>query len=403
MKINKYKIITASILLGLSGISTVTHAAWEVNDAGLRTDMKQLLSGINNTLESGNNLSNLQLKQQEMNQQIGDARFRRALGDMRTIDDDLAYMPTAEKCVEVTRARGIFGRGPSGGGSSGGSPRSSTAVGAAGAMSSIGQQFNIQQEVTRTQNAAVQQIVKNKSSLGTCVGTMQINGCSGDGTHPGADTNMISLFANVDTTQAKNVPTVNAGSDGQTKVLTPANVSIDAKGVKIATSLMQRLIGFLPEKLTNEQAKEASSYQAMWEIINARSSIVSLASANILGWRASGPISGNLKTYWDAKSSQYETYFPDFKRPEEPSQYELLRLMTMDMNEEAMKSGEDNSPAAIAARALTLNNILTLKSLEKQDYIMALLATQVGHQLNPIDRTLMQQERQRFSSDKNVR
>lgn len=398
MKNNKYKIVSAAIMLGF--FSTMSHAAWEVNDAGLRTDMKQLLSGLNSTLQSGNNLANLQLKQQEMYQQTTDARFRRALGDMRTIDEDLNQMPTVEKCIEATRGRAMFGGG---GGGSSGSPRTATAVGAAGAIAGVGQQFVVQQEVTRTQNAAVQQIVRGKSNLGTCVGTMKINGCSGDGTHPGADADVISWFANVDTTKAKNVPTVNAGSEGQTKVLTVANLSVDKKGVDIGASVLQRIIGIMPEKLTADQAKEASSYQAMWEIIKARASSITAAVANINGWRAAAPLNPTMQAYWSANADKYEAYFPDFARPTEPSQYELLRLMTMDMNEKASKVGEDTDPAALSAKALALQNILLLKSLEKQDYTLALLAAQLGQQLNPVDREVMNQERQRFASDKSVR
>lgn len=60
----KYKILTASLMIGfLSTTSTMAQAAWEVNDAGLRTDMQKLLSGLNSTIEAGNNLTNLQLKQ----------------------------------------------------------------------------------------------------------------------------------------------------------------------------------------------------------------------------------------------------------------------------------------------------------------------------------------------------
>lgn len=393
----KYKILTASLMIGfLSTTSTMAQAAWEVNDAGLRTDMQKLLSGLNSTIEAGNNLTNLQLKQNEMYQQTTDARFRRALGDMKTIDDDISYMPSIQKCVEMTRARAAFGGGNGGN-------RTATAVGSAGAMATVGQQFAVQQELTRTKNAAVAKIIQGKNELGTCVGTIKINGCSADGTHPGADADVISLIANVDTTKAKNVPTISAGSEGQTKVLTAANVSIDKKGLDISSSVVQRLIGIMPEKLTANQAKEASSYQAMWEILKTRASSVSLAVGNVTGWRAATPLNSYMQKYWDENASKYSSYFPDFAKPTEPSQYELLRLMTMDMNEKASKAGQDDSVESLTARGIALNNILTLKSLEKQDYIMILLATQLGNDINPINRNSMEAERNRFSSDKSIR
>lgn len=118
----------------------------------------------------------------------------------------------------MTRARAAF---------SGGN-RTATAVGSAGAMATVGQQSLFNKNLLVLKRCC-SKIIQGKNELGTCVGTIKINGCSADGTHPGADAD-VTLIANVDTT-SKNVPTISAGSEGQTKVLTAANVSIDKKGL----------------------------------------------------------------------------------------------------------------------------------------------------------------------------
>lgn len=392
------KLIFSAITIAT--FSTISQAAWEVKDDGaigalntMRAEIKQLFSGLNSTVEAGNSLTNLQLKQEGIYQQTTDARFRRAMGDMKTIDDDLSAMPTLQKCVEVTRGRAVFG-GISGGGGGGGS---ATAPGQRGAREMVSKNEVERKENTRTKVAAMESILAGKQNTGTCVGTMKILGCSGDGKFPGGDYEAISIFANVDTTQATGVESV-SNSEGTTKVLKPANFSITTEGSKVSAQFIQNMMGPLPEKLTSKQAAEAPVYQALWTVFNNRVSSGTLALKNVFGWRTAEPLTGLSAKFWADSQAKYKEYFPGMTYPKEPSEYEMLKFVTQKEMDKALESGEDKSPEAITARASALNNILAMKQLEKQDYIMTLLAAQLAHSVNPINSALMESERAKFST-----
>ncbi len=400
---NKIKktILSSAVITGFALIGSIlpmqANAQWLTYDQ----QVEKAIGGLIAKTDTGNNLTKTQIEQSSTYQQTTDARERRAIADTEIINKDMAAMPTIQKCAEVTRAQSVFGGGgSSGGGSGGGSPRSSTAPGGAGAQADVGKQIALQQINTKTKVGAVKQVLEGKSGLGTCVGTMKIDGCGGDGTHPGADRDAMSIYFNVDTTKAKNVETVSGGSAGSTKILTPANVSLDGKGIKIASNFISKLVGFMPESLSEAQAKEAGPYQAMWEIFQTRSSFVKASLTNVLGWRTAKVLSPEAKSYWASKSSKYSTYFPDYNAPVgEPSELEFLRLLVQETNEEAMKNGEDDI-IAIGAKSAALNNVLMVKSLEKQDFIIGLLAASLSAQINPVDKQVMETEKEKYSQSK---
>lgn len=410
-------VLAISTFSVLSFVPTIANAqsgamAWSVYDSTvdqtikdkfddkfkeLNSNLKQWYSGLNETIKKVIDMGNVQVEQQATYQQTTDARARRAAADLRTMEDDETARPTLQKCVEVGRTST---RGGGGGVGSSGVSSSATAPGASGAAIAAAQTAAQQVETTRTTSSRLNQVLGGKTNLGTCVGTMKINGCGADGTHPGGDTDALSLYANVDTTKAKNVKSITVGNEGTTKVLSAANLSLDTKGVNVANSTMTHTIGMMPEKLTAQQATEASGYQAAWEVVKARSSFITAGLSNVIGWRTA---MGKVPADWGAISGRYQEFFPEYATPTEPSYLEYMRLTAALENEKAMLNGTDTDPQAIAARAATLHNILLIRSMEKQDQVIGLLAAQLGQSINPVDRVRMENERQSFNSDKSVR
>lgn len=385
-------------LLNYSEVAGTWKLVYESFMQGLRQD------ATNTTIRAGNDLTTLQMEQDNALVQVDDARERRMYADQLTLEKDNALRPTIEKCVEITKVKTTFGGGGQQYMASGGSLsgiRNNTAPGPELARKVILAQMATREENTRTSLGGARAIIEGKQSLGTCEGTNPINGCTGEGSHPGADRNVLSWFGNVDKNQVRN-GSVTVNGEGKKTSLAIANFSLDGKGVAIAATNAANLVGVLPTKLTHEQAKKAPIYQSMWETFMNRQSAVSVAATNVSDWRTSQSLDGAMSSVWNGKyKSLYQQYFPNLQAPANPSQIDFLKVITMDMYAKSSTEFETTDPATQAAINTSINNLLVMRQLEKQDVTNTLLASILAQQLNPLDTKIMENERMKVAADKN--
>lgn len=350
----------------------VQMATWyQEIEAYLRQDAQSTYDKITN------DLLKLQMSQDVANVEEDDARERRMQGDILSMQNDIRLMPTPEACAEAAIPFNAALSVPRGRGGTRGNP----APGPVAAINAIILENEYRNENTRTAFGAAQFITDGKDKLGTCEGTNTRNGCSGDGTLPGADKNSEVFFGALEKSGAS------VTGEGNKQTLKKSNNSMDGTQVDIASKAAANIVGFRPNNLTKKQkeSKNADIYQAKLEIIQARQSLISSTYADITAMRTAADFgSPDAKSKWEMNLKPiYQQAFKNYKAPEMPS---FIDFTSADIMYDLSKLPNSDSPDATLATAkgTNRNNLLMLELIKKQDRTNALLAALLAQQLDPV-------------------
>jgi hypothetical protein len=385
MKSNKTKTIITKSLIVLATISVITpaKAQWavtNVNDpiyfspgTGLFTmamgtaigTVKAAVDGLRETTNVVIQQQGMQMKQQETLQVSTDTRNRIANGSAEIVKKDLAVMPTVQQCIELT-AKGMRIGAAS---ASMSSLKRRGGGGAAGNRAASTQDDDIRKKSITSTSTAQAALLMNKDKLGTC---------NGEGTSV-CPKGSVGHFAEGD--MKPSGLTSNIDSSQKNSSMEMANYSMSAQGLEVAKKNMNDSILYdPPRKASPEQLAKNPSYAALYANVMTKLNTAYSALESIVQMRVGAPLpSGSMvEQLWQDGKSDYETLFPNFKWPEQPSLFEMLNFEIykdfMGSTTAENQAKDEKQLLMDINRQMATNNFLALKQYTQTENTNMLLS-----------------------------
>lgn len=233
-------------------------------------------------------------------------------------------------------------------------------------------------------------------------------GCSSEGQYPDKDKSAGTLTNPPLTKQDAAANKVN-------------NQSYNADQLTIANAAKKNIVGNIPIDQLNdkdlENSKAGNEFLSAFSSYTARSTAATNAIDSILAMKKASNISVNSKGVnigsglgstqgaaqsWNDSSvkSKYETLFPGATFPTNPSEWEKLRYEIYsryadttgaDAWQVKISTADEKETLHEIARMQAIQLRLTMLQIERQEDANVIAAAQLGQQLQPVDKALLQQ------------
>jgi hypothetical protein len=396
---SKKKVLATSvaILISVLSFNSSAYAVWPVTNYTLDPYLMGFTTGnglietlvsMNDKLSQANATNN----ENQKNQVLANANQAIQEQNMKNI---MNRIPDANACSEVTSSGGR-----------GSASSNTSATKAALSDESVKMFTDAQPDLIETKAN-----IYERPDLNVCSADdvkYSRGGCSSEGQYPDQDKSAGTLTNPPLTKQDAAANKVN-------------NQSYNAAQLTIANTVKKNLMGNIPIDQLNdknlENSKEGREFLSAFTSYVTRSTAGTNAIDSILAMKKASNISVNSRganigsslgstkgaaQSWndDSVQKKYKTLFPGAEFPPQPSEWEMLRYEIYSRYADTTGSKAWQVQISTADEKETLHEIarmqaiqlrLTMLQIERQEDANVIAAAQLGQQLQPVDKSLLQQ------------